>query len=155
MTVVRSFKSLLDKAFYVEEETAVAHDLEVAAAALLIDVARADFDCSADELREVAAELEDCFGMGSEEARRMIERASRDHDAQGSLYPFVKVINDRCTPQQKASLVEGLWRVAYTDRRIDKYEEHQIRKIAELLYVSHSEFIRNKLRVIGESQNSG
>jgi uncharacterized tellurite resistance protein B-like protein len=40
-----------------------------------------------------------------------------------------------------------MWRVAFADRRLDKYEEAQIRKIADLLYVPHKDFIRTKLRV--------
>jgi uncharacterized tellurite resistance protein B-like protein len=71
-----------------------------------------------------------------------------------SLYPFVRLINDHFTAEQKRQIVEATWRVAFADRRLDKYEEAQIRKIADLLYVPHKDFIMTKLRVL-ESVDSG
>jgi len=37
-----------------------------------------------------------------------------------------------------------MWRVAMADNALSRYEEHVIRKVADLLYVSHSDFIRSK-----------
>jgi uncharacterized tellurite resistance protein B-like protein len=37
-----------------------------------------------------------------------------------------------------------MWELAYADAELDKYEEYVIRKVADLIYVSHSEFIRAK-----------
>ncbi len=44
-------------------------------------------------------------------------------------------------------MVEMLWQVALADRRLDKHEDHLVRRIAELLYVSHSDLIRIRNRV--------
>jgi uncharacterized tellurite resistance protein B-like protein len=38
-----------------------------------------------------------------------------------------------------------MWEVAYADGRVDRYEDHMIRKVADLLYLSHNDFIRMKL----------
>ena len=46
--------------------------------------------------------------------------------------------------EERVQLVEQLWRIAYADGVIDKYEEAAIRKASELLYVPHSDFIRAK-----------
>ena len=40
-----------------------------------------------------------------------------------------------------------MWQVAYADDHLDPIEEAVIRKVAELLYVNHSEFIRAKLSI--------
>jgi uncharacterized tellurite resistance protein B-like protein len=40
-----------------------------------------------------------------------------------------------------------MWRIAFSDKRLDKYEDHLIRKVSELIYVSHSDFIKTKLKV--------
>ena len=40
-----------------------------------------------------------------------------------------------------------LWQVALADRGLDKHEDHLVRRIAELLYVSHSDLIRIRNRV--------
>jgi len=67
-----------------------------------------------------------------------------------SLYPLTRYINDNYNNIEKYQLVLALWDVALEDGRIDKYEDHLIRKIADLIYLPHSEFIRAKLSVIGK-----
>jgi uncharacterized tellurite resistance protein B-like protein len=37
-----------------------------------------------------------------------------------------------------------MWELAFADGDLSKYEEYVIRKVADLIYVSHSEFIRAK-----------
>jgi len=144
--MIERFKVLMGEIFSEPKAEPVTHELELAAASLLIDVARADFHCSDRELAAAARELEACFGFDASESRGLLGRAVERHEAQTSLYPFVKLINEHCTAEEKSRLVEALWRVAFADYRVDKYEEHQIRKIAELLHVPHKDFIRAKLR---------
>ena len=43
-------------------------------------------------------------------------------------------------------MVEYLWAVAFADENVDKHEEYLVRKIANLIGVSHKEFIKAKLR---------
>jgi len=43
--------------------------------------------------------------------------------------------------------VESLWEVAYADQHLDRYEDHLVRKVADLIHVRHSDFIRTKLEV--------
>ena len=63
-----------------------------------------------------------------------------------SLYEFTSRLNEELSPEEKADTVEMLWRVAFADGRLDKYEEHLIRKAADLLHVPHRRFIRAKLK---------
>ena len=63
------------------------------------------------------------------------------------LYEFTKLINDSYDYEQKVELIENMWRIAFSDKRLDKYEDHLIRKVSELIYVSHSDFIKTKLKV--------
>jgi hypothetical protein len=37
--------------------------------------------------------------------------------------------------------------VAYADQHLDRYEDHLVRKVADLIHVRHSDFIRTKLEV--------
>ena len=46
----------------------------------------------------------------------------------------------------KYAVLENIWRVAFADGRIDKYEEHIIRRIAELLHLNHREYIQARHR---------
>jgi uncharacterized tellurite resistance protein B-like protein len=64
-----------------------------------------------------------------------------------SLYEYTRLINDSCSYQDKLNLVNSLWKIAFADNSLDKYEEHLIRKISDLLHVSHSDFIKEKIKV--------
>ncbi|SHM29080.1 TerB family tellurite resistance protein [Vreelandella subglaciescola] len=119
--------------------------LELACAALLCEIMRADFDSSDDEraaLREMlvsrlsvsAAEVDELMAMAEEKVEEAI-----DH------YQFVRLINDHYDNAQRCELVKLMWQMAWADGEVDPQEEHRIRRLAGLLYVSHSDFIRTKL----------
>ena len=123
------------------------HILHLASAALLLEVSRADFDVQAEELESIARSLSERFGFSEHEADNLITLARTEQDSHVSIHPFVKIINDGCSAVEKKHLMEDLWRVAYADDKLDKYEEYQLRKIADLLYIPHSMFIQTKLNV--------
>ncbi len=60
------------------------------------------------------------------------------------MYGFTQLINQHCNPQEKFDLVTYMWRIAYADGDLDKYEEYIIRKVADLIHLGHGEFIRAK-----------
>jgi uncharacterized tellurite resistance protein B-like protein len=62
-----------------------------------------------------------------------------------SLYEWTSIINETYEYKLRVDVIKSLWDVAYADGRIDKYEDYTIRKIADLLYVKHTDFIRTKL----------
>ncbi len=119
----------------------------LASAALLLEVSRADFDIQDEELASIANSLTKRFNFSKQEADSLIELARTEQDSHVSIHPLVKIINDECSVDEKKLLLEDLWRVAYADDKLDKYEEYQLRKIADLLYIPHSVFIQTKLKV--------
>ncbi len=121
--------------------------MHLASAALLLEVSRADFNIQGEELESILNSLTKRFNFSKKEAHNLIELARTEQDSHVSIHPFVKIINDSCSADEKKLLLEDLWRVAYADNKLDKYEEYQLRKIAELLYISHSAFIQAKLKV--------
>ncbi|MGY0640578.1 MAG: tellurite resistance TerB family protein, partial [Paraglaciecola chathamensis] len=50
----------------------------------------------------------------------------------------------------RRGIIDGLWKIAYADDVLDPEEEHMIRRVADLLYVSHSQFIQSKLAAAGD-----
>lgn len=121
--------------------------MHLASAALLLEVSRADFDIQDEELEAIANSLIERFDFSKQEADSLIKLARTEQDSHVSIHPFVKIINDECSADEKKLLLEDLWRVAYADDKLDKYEEYQLRKIADLLYIPHSAFIQTKLKV--------
>jgi uncharacterized tellurite resistance protein B-like protein len=132
-----------------EEDTR--HQVRLAAAALLIETARADFTQSAEEEATLEKLLATALKLSASEVHELVRSASERVDESTSLYEFTRVINDHYTPQQKLQLISAMWRVAYADNNIDKYEEHLIRRVAELTYVAHEDYIRAKLDAGGRS----
>ena len=124
--------------------------LQVAAAALLIEVMQADYDVSDAERKAVTRAMRQTFRLSEAEAGELMHRAESEAMNATSLYQFTSLINDRFSYSDKADVIEQMWQVAYADGELDKYEEHLIRKVADLIYVSHSDFIRAKLRAAGE-----
>ena len=126
------------------------HTTQLAAAILLLEVSRADFEISREEQQVIRNVLTKQFSLGRDEADKVIQYALDEHDEYTSAHPFIRLVNEELDIQAKLGLLKGLWSFAYADKVLDKYEEYQIRKIADWLYLSHSDFIRIKLQVMEE-----
>ncbi|MEM6302401.1 MAG: TerB family tellurite resistance protein [Pseudomonadota bacterium] len=119
----------------------------LAAAALLIEVARADFQQDASEEASMAALLASTLKLSEAQVGELLSEAGEAVDQATSLYEFTRAVNDYYKREDKIELMTSLWQVAYADQSLDKYEEHIIRRVADLIYVSHEDFIRCKLKV--------
>lgn len=128
-----------------ETEEALRHRLQLASAALLIETARSDFTQDGEEEAAMERLLHNSLKLSAAEVRELMEQASGKADEATSLYEFTRLINDHYLEEEKQQLIHNMWVVAWADGNIDKYEEHLIRRVAELIYVSHQEFIRGKL----------
>ena len=117
-----------------------------AVATLLVEIARADFDVDSSERIAITRMLAAAYALDAEAAAELVARAERTVEESVSLHEFTSRLNDDLSPQEKVDIIEMLWRVAFADGRLDKYEEHLVRKAADLLYVPHRRFIRAKLR---------
>jgi len=121
------------------------HDLRLAVALLLLEVARADTEITAEE-RQVAWQLlERFFPVSSDQAQALVDTAQHTARHATSLYPFTSLIKHECDLDERTRIVEMLWKVSSADGRIDAHEEHLVRKVADLLYVPHARFIQAKL----------
>jgi len=121
----------------------------LAVAALLVEVLRADYDVGPAERQQVMASVSALLGLGPKETRALVEEAERHIDQSHDLYQFTSQVNRTFSDAEKVRLLEALWRVADADLTVHKYEEHLIRRVADLLHVPHSGFITAKLRATG------
>jgi uncharacterized tellurite resistance protein B-like protein len=126
------------------------HTAQLAAAILLIEVSRADFEISQDEQQVIKGVLAKQFQLSDFESSKVLEYALEEHDEYTSSHPFIRLINEEMEIEDKRELLKGLWQVAFADDVLDKYEEYHIRKIADWLYLSHADFVRVKHQVLGE-----
>ena len=121
----------------------------LAVAALLVEVLRADYEVSAPERRQVLQSLGAVLGIDARAGEELLTLAEAQVDQAHDLHQFTSEINRTLSPDAKVDLVRQLWRVAHADEVVHKYEEHIIRRIADLLHVSHRDFIAAKLGASG------
>ncbi len=126
--------------------------LQLAAAALLIELSRADFEQDPQEQSAIEAALKKCFTLDSQQLQSLIDLAEQENREATSLYQFTSLIKDNYDMPQRFQLVKMLWQVAVADGEVSKYEDHLIRKISDLLYLPHSEFIRAKLEILNSNE---
>ena len=124
--------------------------LQRAAAALLMEVCRADFHLRDAELASVRASLIELFGLDDTAADALLGIARESSDELVSLHPVVCEVNAAFDAGQKADILRALWRAAWANQDLHKRQEAVIRRLADLLYVPHSTFIRTKLEVLGD-----
>jgi uncharacterized tellurite resistance protein B-like protein len=131
-----------------EDDSGRTHNLDLAAAALLLEVSAADFQNHPEERQAIHDALAKVFHLEETVIEQLMADAESAVKEATSLYEFTRVLNDNCSHSEKMFLLEQCWRVAYADGRLDKYEDHRIRHLAELMYLSHREFIQTKLKII-------
>jgi uncharacterized tellurite resistance protein B-like protein len=117
----------------------------MAAAMLLLEVAWADQNISDAELDSTREAVQSMFGLTQEQVQSLVDRAKSEHDTAISMYPFTRAVNESLSMDDKRQLILMLWRLAGADNDVDVHEEYTIRRIADLLYVSHEDFIAAKL----------
>ncbi|HHJ14129.1 MAG TPA: TerB family tellurite resistance protein [Gammaproteobacteria bacterium] len=123
------------------------HQLQLATAALLFEMLRADHHTDEREFQAIEHCLREVFSLSPAETGELAGLARRASEESISLHPFTRLINERFSAPDKVRVVEMLWRVAFADGRLDRYEEALVRKLADLLYVPHRDFIRARHRV--------
>ena len=122
------------------------HTLELATATLLAEVVRLDGEISDAERAEVLAAVRSQFHLTEEEADQLFRLAEVEAREATDYYQFTSLIRQNYSQEDRQRIIELLWRVAYADERLSAHEQHVIRKIADLLYVSHPAYIAAKIR---------
>ena len=118
-----------------------------ACAALLIETALADKIFNEEEMISMKQTLNKVYKVDEQDIEELINESKKKVSESTSLYEYTRLINDLCNYEDKIRLISNLWSIAFADQHLDKYEEYLIRKISDLLHVSHKDFIQQKLLV--------
>ena len=144
--MIESLKALFGKPKAVDPAE-LEHDLHLAAGALLVEMSRADYVVEPNERHTLETILHDALDLTEEEIKELVVLSAKAADRATSLYEFTRLINDHYSNEQKLTLIRSMWKVAYADGDLDKYEERLIRQVSDLIHVSHKDFIRMKMEV--------
>ncbi|HBV78022.1 MULTISPECIES: tellurite resistance TerB family protein [Vibrio] len=119
---------------------------DLAIAALLCQVSQADHIVDEQEKNAQVHMLMKLIDITNTEAQELLNEAQVRSESSASVYEFTDQLRN-LEQEQRFELIQAMWQVAYADDHLDPIEEAVIRKVAELLYVNHSEFIRAKLSI--------
>lgn len=122
------------------------HTLQIATAVLLIEVMKADAESTGEEQAALMRILKERFRLSDAEVADLAGLGHQRSAAANDLQQFTALLNRELTMPEKIRIVEYMWQVAYADGTISAHENHLLRKISDLLYVSHSNYIAAKMR---------
>jgi uncharacterized tellurite resistance protein B-like protein len=143
--MLKAITDFFDKHLGAADAPADRHTIEVATAALITEVMRMDGEVTAAERATALRAVREKFGLAEGDAQALVDLAEAEARSASDYYQFTSLINRHFTQAQKERIVELMWQVAYADTEASPYEEHLIRKLADLLYIEHHAYIRAKL----------
>lgn len=145
--MIRQLVDRISSAIQGGDDTAEADRSEairLATAVLMVDVARADYDFDEDEFTTLLDLIQIHFALSAEDATQLANEASEVAEDLVSVYEFTSLLHGNLSEEEKSEVVALLWRIAYADGRLDKYEDSLVLKISDLLYVSRGRVMQLK-----------
>jgi len=133
------------KEFEISSPKTTSNKYQVATAALLIEIAKADGDFSDDERNRIFDLMKN--DLDDECVNELLELSEQKVKDSISVYEFSSVINESFTQQEKFELMKNLWRIIYEDGKLDSHEDRLIKIIGSTLNLEHKDVIGAKLFV--------
>ncbi len=146
--MLKAIQNYFDLHITAEVEIDVDHQLKLATTALLIEMMLQDNHIDEKETLTIKNAIRSSFNLSEQESQKLYEIAEREQRNATDYHQFTRLIAKNYSNEQKLQVIENLWMVAYSDGKLDSLEEHMLRRISDLIYVAHSDFIRIKLQVI-------
>jgi uncharacterized tellurite resistance protein B-like protein len=130
-----------------EKET-TSHDVRIATCALLLEMAHIDGEFSELERESIINIIKKDYDLSDEHAVVLIEAAGEELQRSIDLWKFARLINQNYSTDEKIQIIEMVWKVIYTDGKLDKHEDYLVHKLANLLRLTHKELIDAKAKVL-------
>jgi uncharacterized tellurite resistance protein B-like protein len=130
------------------------HDARVATCALFIEMAKIDETFTHEEMEKIFTILNEKYGLSSEHANELVAAAEEELDGSIDYWHFARLINENYATEEKIDIIEMLWRIVYVDGKLDKFENHLIHKLANILRLSHEQLIDAKIKVLHDKNRS-
>lgn len=114
------------------------------AVVLLLQLSHADFDSTEQEQQLVLGYLQREYQLAPAIAQQVLAQANQLAADATCLHAYtskLKVLSET----ERLALLNQLWQVAWADGSVDPNEEMMLRKVADLLFIRHSDFIKAKL----------
>jgi len=145
--MLKAIKLFFEEQLSVTSEHDLEHSLRLATAALMIEMMLDDGEVHDAEMNVLIEKLQQTFGLNIEETTELYNLAREEVKQAVDYHQFTSLIAKNFSQAQKIQVIENLWAIAYADNELDQYEELMVRRIADLIYVSHSDFIKAKHKI--------
>jgi uncharacterized tellurite resistance protein B-like protein len=145
--MLNAIKQFFEQNISTEKPDDTEHRLKLATAALLIEMMQQDGKTREAEIQAVKHSLRNRFELDDAETEGLFELARSEARHATDFFQFTSLIHKYYPPEKKIKVVEYLWTIAYADKHLDAHEEHMVRRIADLLYVSHKDLMQTKYKV--------
>ena len=146
--LVKKFFSKNTKGGHADQAKGEPHDIRVATCALLLEMANIDGKFSDSEKEDILSALKTDYGLSDECAAEITKASNEELKGSTDLWQFTNLINQNYSIEEKIRIIEMIWKLAYTDGKLDKYEDYLVHKLARLLNLTHKQLIEAKLKVI-------
>ncbi len=124
------------------------HDIRMATCAVLLEMANIDDEFSESERENIIHILKKDYNLSDEYATELIEASEEELKGSIDLWRFTNLINQNYSLEEKLQIIEMVWKIAYTDGRLDKHEDYLVHKLAKLFRLTHKQLIDSKLKVL-------
>jgi len=122
------------------------HDISIATCALFLEMANIDGEFSESERENIISVLKKGYDLSDEHAVALIEASHEELKGSIDLWQFTNLVNRNYSTEEKLQIIETIWKIAYTDGKLDKHEDYLAHKLAKLLRLNHKQLIEAKLR---------
>ncbi len=107
--------------------------VQLAACALLLELAHADDEFSPEERRHIDGTLQRHFGLDEASGAELLRLAELERAESLDHFQFTRLVAAEYTLAQKMVLAEVMWGVILADGRLSDHETHLVRKMASLM----------------------
>lgn len=138
MSIFKKFSNMLkgDSEVQSTGESQPANNQQLAAAALMVEVATQDGEFSRVEREHIMNLLEHKLGLSPAEATELFVEALATQNESNQILGFTRQIKDHFDEAGRENILELLWEVVFADGKEDAYESNLLRRVTGLLYVS-------------------
>lgn len=121
-----------------------ARPLQLATAILFLQMIAADHESRHDEHQALVGAITRVLRVDAESAAVIIRFA--EDQVRTPLPELIRLLNSRCSVNQKKDVVQSLWQLAFADAELVKHEEYFVRKVSEVLGLSMADLVETKIR---------
>ncbi len=146
--IVKKFFGKMIKDDDTEENSKSAHDIHIAACALLLEMSKIDDEFSAPEQKRVVSAMKEKYNLSSRDVQEIMEKSDKELEGSLDLWQFTSLINKNYSMEEKLGIIETVWGIAYADGKLDKHEDYLMHKLASLLRLTHRQLMETKCAAI-------